>query len=233
MNLEAVLEVLGGVAIASAAAGWSALMAVRSNRAAMITVSICAIILTPFLLFAAVVVGLGILCCIPILFAGITIAWAPTIMHAVQSGAGALHGLVGTRGKQVWESDAVQQVLDYGRTHPLIALGCGAALISCLPVISFIVVVALCMFVLFSPVTLPLSLFTYYYFFGEKEEEEEEETNEGAAAPADSGVGDTLLEPVAEETSLKAMETTAHVRFATPVSGRIGSGRFPDEDESA
>ena len=231
MNVEALLEVLGGVAIASAAAGWSALMAVRSNRAALITVSICAIILTPFLLLAAIVVGLGMLCCLPILVAGITIAWAPTIMRAVQSGAGALHELVGTRGKQLWESDAVQQVLDYMRTHPLVALGCGAGLISCLPVIAFITVVALCMFVLFSPVTVPLSLFTYYYFFGERDAEEEVVVTEGVAAPADTGMGDTHLEPVVEETSPKAMATTAHVRFAAPAS-RIGSG-FPDEDESA
>lgn len=54
---------------------------------------------------------------------------------------------------------------------------------------------------------------------------------EGVAAPTDTGMGDTHLEPVVEGTSPKAMATTAHVRFAAPAS-RIGSG-FPDEDESA
>ena len=113
------------------AATWSALVHVRTSKTAMLTLATCVVVLGPFLFVASAILLLGLACCVPVMITGFTIAWFPALLRTLRVAARALHAWVSAQ----LESEALQQLQQACRAHPLITVTCVVGALSCLPLI--------------------------------------------------------------------------------------------------
>ena len=83
--LTSAMEVAGSVAIATAAALCSAVMAARESPAALGTIAVCCVVLTPFVVFASIVMFCGLLCCVPVVVLGMAVGLTPVLFGQVRA----------------------------------------------------------------------------------------------------------------------------------------------------
>ena len=121
-TLDSLLEAFGGVAIALAATVCSALSQARGSPTAVVTLIACAFVLAPFACFAAVIVGTGLLCCLPILLVGLLCLSVPSMVRQARTALSRLRR-------------ACAFVGEFAKESPLLVTGAGLLALPMLPVV--------------------------------------------------------------------------------------------------
>ena len=83
MTMEALLETVGSLTIAVAAAACTGIANLHNSPLALLTICCCGVVISPFALIAGAIMCFGLLCCLPVVLIGLTIAWLPTIVRFV------------------------------------------------------------------------------------------------------------------------------------------------------
>ena len=118
--LSSALEFVGSVAIASAAALCSILMQARNSPAAMGTMVVCGIVLSPFVIFACVVMFVGLMCCVPVVFVGLACAFTPILFGQARA---------------LWTTVSIHTAAfsEYAKNNPVLVAGVSIAALPLLP----------------------------------------------------------------------------------------------------
>ena len=144
--LSSMLDMVGGVCIALAAAACSGMAHARSSPTAWPTLIVCAVIISPFAFFAGLVMLVGLLCCSPIVFIGVCCAWAPMLLQKAQAlSQSAVRGATG--------------IVEFAQENPIIVTGVGIAALPLLPLLVAGLAVVALGFVVFAPVTFPATAY--------------------------------------------------------------------------
>ena len=118
--LSSALEFVGSVAIALAAALCSILMQARNSPAAMGTMVVCGIVLSPFIIFACVVMFIGLMCCVPVVFVGLACAFTPILFGQARA---------------LWKAVTTHtaSLTEYAKNNPVLVAGVSIAALPLLP----------------------------------------------------------------------------------------------------
>jgi hypothetical protein len=150
-----VLDGIGAIAIAIAAAVCGGIAQAWESPLATCTILGCGAILTPFLIVASIATGLGVLCCAPIAIGGIACAYVPALARQLTFMA---VGLVA----RLLETPAAVQLRSAAVDNPGMALLAVVGLLIASPLILIMGAIGLFWYLLFAPLTVPLTaLFLY------------------------------------------------------------------------
>ena len=150
----AIFETVGSLSIAAAAAACAAANALRNSRTAIITLIVCTAIFFPFACVAAIIVSVGLLCCVPVVCFGLTCACLPSLLRLsarlTNSAATALsHRMRGGL------SHVARSAENLSTAEKLIIAGVGVAALPalCVGALAYLV---------FAPLTVPATLGLYF-----------------------------------------------------------------------
>jgi hypothetical protein len=153
-----VLDGIGAIAIALAAAICGGIAQAWESPLATITILGCGVILTPFLVVASIATGLGVVCCAPVAVGGLACAYVPAIArHLTFMAVGLIARLLETPTAIRLRSAAIANL----GAALLIAGGMLAAS----PIIFIVGAIGLFWFLLFAPLTVPLTAILLYTRF--------------------------------------------------------------------
>lgn len=174
------LEFVGGMAIALAAAFCSGIAHVRTSPIALATIGVCGCILLPFVCLACVMVTIGFACCIPLVLIGIACASVPVLVRRLRIAAGLANSKMSV-------------VSEFVQDNPLLVTGAGLMLLPLSPVLLIGGAFGAIGYFFFAPVTIPMTLLVLWRFLPAEEHAADEATatTRGGAAAAPSGANST------------------------------------------
>ena len=150
-RIVSILESVGAVAIAFAAAFCSGIASVRTSPIALATVVVSGFVLLPFVCLACVTVTIGVACCVPVICIGVACASVPVLVRRLRL-ASAL------------ATSRLSGVSDFARENPLLVGGVGLAMLPLTPVILIGGALGAMGYFFFAPVTIPATIALLWRF---------------------------------------------------------------------
>lgn len=150
-----VLDGIGAIAIALAAAICGGIAQAWESPLATCTILGCAAILMPFLVVASIATGLGVVCCAPIAVGGIACAYVPALARQLAFMAIGLTA-------RLLETPTAVQLRSAAVANPGLALFAAGGLIAASPLILVVGAIGLFWYLLLAPLTVPLTALLLY-----------------------------------------------------------------------
>jgi len=150
-----VLDGLGAVAIALAAATCGGLAHAWESPLATCTILGCAAILAPFLAVASITTSLGVVCCAPVAFGGVACAYLPSVLRH-------LFFLTVGMAVRLFESEPALLLRKAAAANPAAAVLVVGGLLAISPLLLLLGAIGAFWYLVFLPVTAPLTLYVCY-----------------------------------------------------------------------
>mmetsp|Transcript_16814 Transcript_16814/g.36426 ORF Transcript_16814/g.36426 Transcript_16814/m.36426 type:complete len:218 (-) Transcript_16814:302-955(-) len=145
-----VIDSAGALVIAVFVSLCSIVAQVQHSAIGVCTLSICGAILTPFIFVGSLILGLGVMCCIPVIIIGVGIVWLPTLAHVVVETLSRR-----TRRLTSWVPSAKRLMHE----QPMLVTGAVLGVLMLSPLVVGVLLLACFWYLLFAPVTLPLTVY--------------------------------------------------------------------------
>ena len=147
------LDGLGALAIALAAGVCGTVSTLSGSPLALVSLALCASILSPFLLVSSLALSLGLLCCLPVIVSALAFAAAPYVAR------GAAHIALSALGTL---KTPLARLAAAAEAQPATAAMIAGGLLLFSPLLLLLGAIGLFWYLLFAPITLPLTVLLCY-----------------------------------------------------------------------